>query len=125
MVRSAAYRASKYDAKIVGDVIKNRIDAQKSSMVAQATTQFGLIVAKEEATKTLLQGWGVSAALVAMYLSYARELYGILRRHSGSIAVNEACLATQKWGDPLRGLTPYYLQTIADDVFELDVSSCT
>ena len=125
MVRSAAYRASKYDAKIVGDVVKNRIDAQKTSMVAQATTQFGLLVAKEEETKTLLAGWGVSAALVAMYLSYARELYGITKRHTGTIATNEACLATQKWGDTKRGLNMYYLQTIADDVFEIDVSACT
>ena len=125
MVRDASYRASKYSAKIVGDVIKNRIDAQKDSMVAQATTQFGLITAKENATKTLLTGWGVSTALVPMYLSYARELYGITKKHTGTIAANEACLACKKWGDAKRGLSMYYLQVIATDVFELDVSACT
>ena len=125
MVRSAAYRASKYEAKIVGDVVKNRIDAQKTSMVSQATTQFSQLVAKEESTKTLLTGWGVSVALVPMYLSYARELYGILQSHTGTIAANEACLACKKWGDTKRGLDMYYLQVIATDVFELDVSACT
>ena len=125
MVRDSSYRASKYSAKIVGDVIKNRIDAQKDSMVAQATNQFGLIAAKEQATKSLLTGWGVSVALVPMYLSYARELYGISKRHTGTIAQNEACLTCKKWKDTKRGLNAYYLQVIAQDVFELDVSSAT
>jgi hypothetical protein len=124
-MRDATYRASKYGAKIVGDVIKNRIDAQKDSMVSQATTQFGLLADKEIATKNLLVGWGVSAALVAMYLSYARELYGICKRHTGLIRENEACLACKKWGDVKRGLTKYYLQVIAQDVFTVDVSACT
>ena len=125
MVRDATYRSSKYSAKLVGDVIKNRIDAQKDSMVSQATTQFGLITAKEIATKDLLTGWGVVTPLVPSYLSYARELYGITKRHTGTIAENEACLACKKWTDALRGLNAYYCQVIAQDVFTLDVSACT
>lgn len=125
MGRDPSYRASKYASKIVGDVVKNRIDAQKDSMVAQATAQFGLISAKEESTKTLLTGWGISTVLVPFYLSYARQLYGIVKKHSGQIAENEACIATAKWGSTQRGLDMYYLQTIAHDVFDLDVAACT
>jgi len=125
MVRSSTYRASKYSAKLVGDVIKNRIDAQKDSMTEQFTTQAGLMVGKEEAVKILLTGWGIVTPLVPFYLAYARELYGITRKHSGSIAENEACLACKKWGDVKRGLTKYYLQVIALDTFSLDVSACT
>jgi len=36
MVRSAGYRVSKYSAKMVGDVVKNRFDAQHDSMVEQS-----------------------------------------------------------------------------------------
>jgi hypothetical protein len=125
MGRDPTYRASKYAAKIVGDVIKNRIDAQKDSMVSQATTQFGLIAAKEDLTKSKLVGWGVSTLHVPFYLSFARQLYGITKKHSGQIAENEACLATAKWGSTQRGLNMYYLQTIAQDVFDLDVAACT
>jgi len=125
MGRDPTYRASKYAAKIVGDVIKNRIDAQKDSMVSQATTQFGLIAAKEDLTKAMLVGWGISVTLVPSYLSYAREIYGIAKRHTGQIAENEACLACAKWGATQRGLTMWYLQEIALDVFGIDVSACT
>lgn len=125
MVRDSTRRTAKYSAKIVGDVIKNRFDALKDSMVEQVTDQFALLVAKETAVKNLLTGWGVPTPLIPFYLSYGRELYGITKKHSGAVAQKEACLATKKWKDPARGLNAYYLQVIASDVFGLDVSACT
>jgi hypothetical protein len=125
MVRDATRRTSKYAAKIVGDVIKNRFDAQKDSMVEQETDQFAALVAKETATKNLLTGWGVPTPLVPFYLSFSRELYGITKRHSGLIAQKEAEIAVRKWKDPARGLNPYYLQVIAQDVYGIDVSAAT
>lgn len=124
-MRDADRRIKKYTAKINGDVIKNRIDAQKESMVEQVTDRFTDAVAKESAVKTLLVGWGVSSIEVPFYLSYGRELWGISLKHSGTIAENEACLACKKWGDEKRGLDMYYLQVIASDVFSYDVSACT
>jgi len=123
MVRSSTYRASKYDAKIVGDVIKNRIDAQKTSMVSQATTQFGLLVAKEEAIKEKLTTWGVGTIQVPFYLAYGRKIYGLSRKHAGDILHDEVCIAYDAWVS--RGLDPYYLQSIAMDVFSVDISDCT
>lgn len=125
MVRDADRRTAKYTAKINGDVIKNRIDALKPMMVEQATNRFATLVTKEEATKALLVGWGVTSIEVPFYLSYARELWGISLRHKGTIAENEACLACKKWGDVKRGLDMYYLETIAFDVFGYDVQACT
>lgn len=124
-MRDAARRITKYTAKLVGDVIKNRIDALKESMVEQVTDKFPELVAKEEACKTLLVGWGVTSIQVPFYLSYARELWGISLKHLGTIAENEACLACKKWGDVLRGLDMYYLQVIANDLFSYDVTACT
>lgn len=123
MVRSAAYRASKYSAKIVGDVIKNRIDAQRDSMVEQETAIFGDLVAIEEATKALLTGWGVNVTLVPFYLAFARQCYKITRKHSGDIAHDEICIRHDDW--VARLLTSWYLQTIAMDVFTVDISDCT
>jgi len=123
MVRSSTYRTSKYAAKIVGDVIKNRIDAQKDSMVEQETNRFADIVAAEEATKNLLVGWGVSTIFVPFYLSFARQCYSIIQKHSGAIAVEEICIRANAW--EARGLDIYYMQVIATDVFSVDITSCT
>lgn len=123
MVRSSTYRQSKYDQKLVGDVQKNRIDAQRDSMVQQATTQFANLAAIETSTKNLLVGWGVSTALLAPYMSFARECYGITRKHAGAIAVTEICIAHAKWAT--RGLDAYYMQVVANDVFSVDITSCT
>jgi len=125
MVMSADRRASKYGNKVSGDVAKNRIDAQAANMKSNFTSSAAKSVEVEEATKALLTGWGISVALAPSYLSYSRELLGITNRHNGQIAENEACLATSKWGDALRGLNMYYLQVIALDVHGLDVSACT
>ena len=123
MVRDAGRRVTKYTAKIVGDVVKNRIDAQKDSMVEQVTDQFALIAAKETAVNQKCEAWGVHSIEKPFYLSYARKLYGIQRKHTGDTAVEEACIATHAF--LTRGLDPFYLMTIASDVFSIDVSACT
>jgi len=123
MVRDAARRTTKYDAKIVGDVIKNRIDAQKASMVEQVTNRFADIVAMETQVKNLLTGWGVSTILVPFYLSFGRKCYGLSLKHTGTILHDEVCIAHDAW--KARGLDSYYIQVIASDVFSVDISDCT
>ena len=125
MVVSADRRSSKYGNKVSGDVTKNRIDAQAGNMKSNFTASAAASVAVEQDTKTLLTGWGVSVALIPSYLSFSRELMGIGNTHEGTVAENEACLATKKWGDALRGLNKYYLQKIALDVHNYDVGACT
>jgi len=123
MVRSATYRTSKYSAKMVGDVVKNRIDAQKDSMVEQITNRFSEMVAAEEATKNLLVGWGISTMLTPFYLSFARQCYSVVNKHAGAIAVTEICIKANAWNE--RGLDLFYLETISNDVFSVDITSCT
>ena len=108
---------------MVGDVVKNRIDAQRDSMVSQETTKFGELVAAEEAAKNLLTGWGTSVTLIPSYLAFARQCYRIDATHQGTIGVNEMCYAAEHW--ELRGLLLYYLQQIAFAVTGVDISSCT
>jgi len=123
MVRSSSSRINKYEAKIVGDVVKNRIDAQKTFMVDQAKDRFDELVGKEEAINSKIEAWGVHSIQKPFYLSYGRRLYGLGRKHSGDTLIEEACIATKAFTD--RGLDPYYLMTIAQDVFSIDVSACT
>lgn len=123
MVRSSANRIAKYDAKLVGDVIKNRIDAQRASMVSQETIKFGELEAVETNTKTLLTGWGVPVTLIPSYLAFARECYRIDGTHQGAIGITEMCIAANKWESRL--LNIYYLQQIAFSVTGVTINSCT
>lgn len=123
MVRDAGRRTTKYSAKIVGDVIKNRIDALKDSMVEQVTDKFAALVNVESQTKSMLNTWGVVSISVPFYLSYARKLYKLKEKHSGGTLNTEAAIATKAFID--RGLNAYYLQQIAENVFGIDVSSAT
>ena len=123
MVRDATRRSDKYAAKISGDVTKSRIDALKSSMVDQATDRFGELVEKEQAINQKIEAWGVHSITKPFYLSYGRKLYGLARKHTGDTLNEEAGIATAAFVS--RGLDPYYLQTIAQDVFSIDVSAST
>jgi hypothetical protein len=123
MVRDAARRTTTYTAKIVGDVVKNRIDALKDSMVEQATDQFAAIVQKEQNAVSLLDSWGITSIQKPFYLSYIRRLYGLVRKHTGATLIIEACIATKAFKD--RGLNAYRLQQLADNLYGIDVSAST
>jgi hypothetical protein len=131
MVRSAAYRASKYDSKMVGDVVKNRIDAQRDSMVAQETTQFSNLAQVESDTKQLCETWGINVILVPSMLAFARQCYKITKKHSGDIAHDEICLREVDWETRLAaagmsaGTAAFYLATISEDVFSVSIDDCT
>lgn len=123
MVRPAVYRTSKYSAKMVGDVIKNRFDAQHDSMVEQVTNKFASYVTAEEAAKTLLNSWGVSTTLVPFYLSFARQCRSVADKHADAIALDEICIKFDSWVS--RALDPYYLEQICLAVTAIDIASCT
>ena len=123
MVRSSALRASKYDAKAVGDVVKNRVDAQRDSMVAQFTSLSGDMVKVEEDTKGVLESHGVSVTLYASYLACARRMKKISNTHEGTVGALELCIEATKWA--LRGLSQAYLLEICLAVTGVDISTCT
>jgi len=114
MVRSSANRASKYDAKIVGDVIKNRIDAQRDSMVAQATSKFGELEALENGVKAVLIAAGVATILMPGYYAFARQLYKQKTNHgTNSVTTAEAQRLKVAWQG--RGLASATLILVAAD----------
>ncbi|MHA1228360.1 MAG: hypothetical protein ACTSPV_16630 [Candidatus Hodarchaeales archaeon] len=123
MVRSSTYRTSKYSAKLVGDVIKNRIDAQRDSMIEQETTQFANIVAVEIACKQYLTAQAIGVMEVPFYMSFVRQCYSITTKHSGDIAHDEICIRHDSW--ETRGLDSWHMQQLAMDIFTVDISDCT
>jgi len=123
MVRSAANRINKYTAKIVGDVVKNRIDAQKDFMVAQAAPEFTAITTEENQIAAYLDPLGISPMLKPFYMSYGRKLHALKRKHTDETLHDEACIATVAWGT--RGLDLFHLATVCQNIYSIDVWDCT
>jgi len=123
MVRSATDRINKYTAKIVGDVVKNRVDAQKDLMVAQAEPEFTQITTEETQIAAYLDPLGISPMLKPFYMSYGRKLHALKRKHTDETLHDEACIATVAWGT--RGLDLFHLATIAQNIYSIDVWDCT
>jgi len=123
MVRAASNRIDKYTAKIVGDVVKNRIDAQKDFMVAQASGQFSQLATEEAQIAAYLDPLGISPMLKPFYMSYGRKLHALKRKHTDVTLHDESCIATVAWST--RGLDLFHLATIALNVYSIDVFDCT
>jgi len=123
MVRSATDRVNKYTAKLVGDVVKNRFDAQKDFMVAQAEPEFSAIATEEAQVAAYCDPLGISVMLKPFYMSYARKLHALKRKHTDDTLIDEACIATVAWGT--RGLDLFHLATIAQNIYTIDVWDCT
>ena len=123
MVRGAADRINKYTAKIVGDVVKNRIDAQKDFMVAQFGPQVQLMASEEAQIASYCDPLGLSPMLKPFYMSFGRKLHALKRKHTDVTLHDEACIAAVAWG--ARGLDLFHLATIALNIYSIDVFDCT
>jgi hypothetical protein len=114
MVRSSTYRIGKYDRKIIGDVVKNRIDAQRDMMVEQETSVFNEYTALEEAMKATCDEHNVAVIQRPFYYAFGRQCKKIVKKHgTGSIAVAEATALKNVWVS--RGLSGTVLVDIAAD----------
>jgi len=123
MVRPAANRINKYTAKIVGDVVKNRIDAQKDLMVAQFDPQASALAAEEAQIAAYLDPLGISPMLKPFYMSYGRKIHMLKRKHTDETLHDEACIATVAWSS--RGLDLFHLATICLNIYSINVFDCT
>lgn len=123
MVRPASDRINKYTAKIVGDVIKNRIDAQKDFMVAQADTQFDQLATEEAQIAAYTDPLGISPMLKPFYMSFGRKVHMLKRKHTDDTLHDEVCIAAVAWG--ARGLDLFHLATISTNIYSVDIWDCT
>jgi len=112
MVRHPAFRLRKYDAKMVGDVIKARIDAQRDTMVEQEEAVFGELSLMEAKAKAILERDGIATIFIPQYLNFVRECYRLFKRFSQVSRTNEAQILFNKWVS--RGLNGVELERIAE-----------
>lgn len=120
MVRQPVYRIKKYDGKVVGDVLKARIDVLKPMMLEQEEVKLSELVNVENIVKGIIEPKGVSTIHIAHYLNFGRELYGLTQRFTANTLALESKLAYEKW--KARGLEADILKAIAS-AFGIDTTT--
>jgi hypothetical protein len=116
-VRPAELRLAKWDAKLSGDALSPVVAALKPMMKDQLTVRFGEIVSVEDACGAVLNDGGILAIQRGGYQSFARTLYSLMRKFSGTTLLNEADIQLRKWVG--YGLDEETLEKIRTAVFGL------
>lgn len=120
MVRSAATRKAKYDAKIDGDVQNQRITALKPMMVEQIHEKFTLQSYYEDKTKRYLERIGMYGLQQHHYMNYMQGLWARFNSFGQRTLLLEAEAWASHW--LRRGLTAAHLIHIAT-FFNIDLTA--
>lgn len=111
MVRSAETRSVKYDKKIDGAVINQRITAQKEFMVEQMRIMAPLQTFYERKIKKYLEGIGMYGITQHHYMNFGGGLWARSRSFTGVTLQMEAEAWANRW--LRRGLNAIHLIKIA------------
>lgn len=120
MVRSATQRTNKYDAKVDGDVMNQRITAEKEFMVEQIHVAYAQQTFYEQKIKDYLEPIGFYGIQQHHYMNFGGELWRLSRNFGGATLRMEAELKANKWAR--RGLVQAHLIAIAG-LFGIDLSA--
>lgn len=98
MVRNQLWRRKKFEHKVSGSVVEDRVDQYGTYMTSLHSAAQTILVAKEEQAKTeILEPAGVSVNMIPFYLDAMREFCRISRNFSGQTKQNEGYNAYEKW----------------------------
>ena len=111
MVRSAATRTAKFNAKLDGDIWNLRITAQKDDMVEQINARYAEQAMLEQQVKNYLEPIGMYGTTQHHYMNYAQELWARSRMFASETLRMEIELIASKW--LRRGLEADHLIRIA------------
>lgn len=113
MVRDAARRKAKYEAKVDADVMRSRITALKTSMVEQMESKSADLATVESEVKRVIEGQTtpIYGHQIPAYLNVGRQFYKLSKKFSGTTFGAEAEIILAKWAS--KGLEPWALTLIA------------
>lgn len=120
MVRSAETRSVKYDKKIDGAVINQRITAQKKFMVEQVRIMAPLQTYYERKIKKYLEAIGMYGIEQHHYMNFGGGLWARSRSFKGVTLQMEAEAWASRW--LRRGLSATHLIAIAA-MFGIDLTT--
>ncbi|MBA7686076.1 hypothetical protein ES703_94512 [subsurface metagenome] len=113
MVKTARQRTSKFKAKIISDVVKDKLDYMKDEMTLNYRSAIEHQILVEDVVRKLMKG----TALMAPYMGYAKQIDKIIRRKSGLAQKQEIEIAIMSW--KMRGLTLRDLKRVLTEIKKL------
>ena len=116
-VRNALRRLQKWDVKLAGDVLSERVANLKPMMKEQIQAEFPALVEVENEVKIILGDVGISSSLNPPYLNFARETYRLSKRLMAKQLLREVDASMAKW--IARGFDRDILERIRNTVFTL------
>ncbi|MEO0091766.1 MAG: hypothetical protein ABIK61_03545 [candidate division WOR-3 bacterium] len=120
-VRNALRRIEKWDLKLSGGVLSEKLANLKPMMKSQIETEFPALVEIENEVKIILGEIGLSSSLNPPYLNFARETYRLSKRLLGKQLLREVDAVMAKW--QTRGFDKDILERIRNTVFTLTAST--
>ena len=121
------FREEKYSKKLNSDVIKNRINEQRSRMIKEEKDYF--IKAEEIENKIKILCKEAGSLQIVYYIIFAKEIMKLLGKHQTSTMLEELGILQRKW--ELRGLDEPLMEKIKenfvpmyvpDNIFKLNIS---
>jgi len=116
-VRNALRRIDKWDMKLAGDVLSERVATLKPMMKSQIEAEFPLLVEVENEVGVILGDVGISSSLNPPYLNFAHETYRLSKKLLGKQLLREVDATMAKW--IAREFDRDILERIRDTVFTL------
>jgi hypothetical protein len=116
-VRNALRRINKWDMKLAGDVLSERVATLKPMMKSQVEAEFPLLVEVENEVKVILGDVGITSSLNPPYLNFARKTYRMSKKLLGKQLLREVDASMAKW--IARGFDRDILERIRNTVFAL------
>jgi hypothetical protein len=102
MVKSGSDRANKYASKVDSSVVKSRIDAQKTSMIAGNANAMAITAGIQGQVRVILDATPAIATTFSQpFMACALQLNKIATRFTGQNKQNEGTYALAKWDSRL------------------------
>ena len=110
-------RAQKWDRQFNTELIKQKLDVEKPTMLQRATSKFASLFDMESAVKQVLNSAGTSANDTANYLNFSRQVWKADQTYKGEALQVEVAIYLSKW--TARGLSAAVCETIRNQVFTI------
>lgn len=96
-VRNTVRRIEKWDAKLSGDVLSEKVAKLKPMRKSQIEAEFPTLVTVENEVKIILGESGLSSSFNPIYLNFAREVYWMSKRLHSKQLLLEVNASIAKW----------------------------
>lgn len=117
-VRTTIRRMAKFEAKYDPEAIRNAIEKQRDSIIAQQASKQAELEKMENMTRIILGDADIPTIFYPPYLNFARQIWRIRVRFSGETLKSEAKIIMDKWVS--RRLEPDVLNRIRNQIFTLE-----